>query len=240
MISFKGRHYPKEVIMMSVRWYIAYALSYRDIEEMLGERGLCVDHATLNRWVIQYAPLLEEVFRKGHKQGVGRSWRMDETYIKVKGDWIYYYRAVDKVGKTVEFFLSKHRDRRAARGFFEKAIGHSGLPEKVTIDKSGANLAALKSLNKRLSLLWLFIASGTLFRVSFIQIQIRQIKYLNNMIEQDHRNIKKIVKPMKGFKTFDSAKSTLAGIELHHMLRKKQHKETAHQTLFKQFYALAG
>ena len=123
MISFKGRHYSKEVILMSVRWYIAYGLSYRNVEEILLERGTSVDHATLNRWGIKYAPLLEEEFRRRHKKAVGRSWRMDETYVKLKGEWVYDYRAVDKEGKTVDFFLSKRRDISAARGFFEKAIG---------------------------------------------------------------------------------------------------------------------
>jgi putative transposase len=240
MISFKGRHYPKEVILMSVRWYIAYALSYRNIEEMLLERGISIDHATLNRWVITYAPLLEEAFRKRHKKVVGRSWRMDETYVKLKGKWVYYYRAVDKEGNTVDFYLSSRRDISAARGFFEKAIGHADMPDKVTIDKSGANLAALKSINKRLSIWCFLMASFKFFILSFIQIQIRQIKYLNNIIEQDHRSIKKITKPMMGFKSFDSAESTLAGIELHHMLRKQQHKQAGNQTIFEQFYALAG
>jgi putative transposase len=238
MISFKRRHYPKEVILMSVRWYIAYALSYRNIEEMLLERGISVDHATLNRWVITYAPLLEEAFRKHHKKAVGRSWRMDETYVKLKGKWVYYYRAVDKEGNTVDFYLSNRRDISAARGFFEKAIGHAGIPDKVNIDKSGANLAALKSINKRFWVLCFLIGALKLFILSFIPI--RQVKYLNNIIEQDHRSIKKIIKPMMGFKSFDSAKSTLAGIELHHMLRKKQHKDANNQTIFQQFYALAG
>ena len=139
MISFKQRHFKKEMILMLVRWYVAYALSYRDIEELASERGLKVDHSTINRWVIHYAPQLEENFRKRYKRPVGISWRMDETYIKVKGQWLYLYRAVDKEGQTVDFMLSEKRDEPAARAFFNKAIGACGLPDKVTMDKSGAN-----------------------------------------------------------------------------------------------------
>ena len=124
---------------MAVRWYLAYALSYRDIEELMQERGVAVDHSTLNRWVIKYAPLLEDEFRRHHKSAIGRSWRMDETYVKIKGVWHYLYRAVDKEGNTVDFLLSKNRDKKAAKRFFKKAIDTHGLPEKVTIDKSGSN-----------------------------------------------------------------------------------------------------
>ncbi len=101
MISFKGRHFPKDIILMCIRWYVAYSLSYRDIEEMLAERGTSTDHATINRWVISYAPQLEEQFRKFHKKRVGTSWRMDETYIKVQGEWTYLYRAVDVTARTL-------------------------------------------------------------------------------------------------------------------------------------------
>ncbi len=159
---------------MLVRWYLAYSLSYRDIEELAIERGLTVDHSTINRWVIKYAPQLEETFRKRHKRPVGISWRMDETYIKVKGQWVYLYRAVDKEGKTIDFMLSDKRAEPAARAFFEKAIGSSGIPDKVTMDKSGANKAGIDTINLHLALL--FMLGG-----SFMQITIRQIKYLNNI-----------------------------------------------------------
>ncbi|KTD04006.1 transposase [Legionella geestiana] len=121
---------------MLIRWYLAYALSYRDIEELALELGLKVDHSTINRWVIDGAPQLEDEFRKRHKSPVGISWRMDETYINVKGQWVYLYRAVDKEGNTVDFMLSEKRDEPAARAFFEKAIGSNGIPDKVTMDKS--------------------------------------------------------------------------------------------------------
>ena len=233
MISFKQRHFKQDIILMLIRWYVAYALSYRDIEELAAERGLKVDHSTINRWVIHYAPQLEEVFRNRHKRPIGISWRMDETYIKVKGQWLYLYRAVDKEGQTVDFMLSEKRDEPAARAFFEKTIGLSGLPDKVTMDKSGANKAGIDTINLTLALL--FMLGGM-----FVQLTVRQIKYLNNIVEQDHRFIKKITKPMKGFKAFHSAEATLSGIELHHMLRKKQHKQSDRITIFEQFYGLAA
>ena len=196
------------------------------VEELALERGLKVDHATINRWVICYTAQLEEIFRKRYKRPAGISWRMDETYIKVKGQWVYLYRAVD-------FMLSEKRHEPAARAFFEKAIGSSGIPDKVTMDKSGANKAGIDTINLHLALL--FMLTGV-----FIQITIRQIKYLNNIVEQDHRFIKKITCQMKGFKAFHSADATLSGIELHHMLKKGQHTQSDHQTIFEQFYGLAA
>ena len=233
MISFKGRHFPKDTILLVVRWYVAYSLSYRDLEEMMQERGTQVDHSTLNCWVIQYSPLLEEQFRNHHKRNVGQSWRMDETYIKVKGHWQYLYRAVDKEGDTIDFMLSDKRDTAAAKAFFIKAIGSSGLPSTVTIDKSGANNAGLEAINIMLTVFWLM-------GLALMQITIRQIKYLNNIVEQDHRGIKRITNPMMGFKARHSAAATLAGIELHRMLRKGQHRQAANLNIFEQFYGLAA
>ncbi len=233
MISFKWCHFQKTIILMAVRWYLAYALSCRDIEELMLERGVSVDHSTINRWVIKYAPLLEEQFRKKYKSGVGSSWRMDETYIKVKGEWNYLYRAVDKEGNTIDFMLSKKRDKKSAKRFFKKGIEAHGIPEKVTIDKSGSNKSALNSINFILSLLSIMLGVN-------INIFVRDVKYLNNIVEQDHRGIKRITKPMMGFKSFDSAKATIAGIELHRMLRKGQYKNAKNMAVFEQFYALAA
>jgi len=139
---------------------------------------------------------------------------------------LWVYRAVDKVGNTIDFFLSKKRDKTAAKRFFRKALGYNGRPEKVTIDKSGSNKSALDSINSELP--------------GDEKIEVRQIKYLNNIVEQDHRFVKRITKPMMGFKAFHSAKATLAGIELHHMLRKSQHKSSDELSVFEQFYALAA
>ena len=230
MISFKGRHFEKMIILIAVRWYVAYSLSYRNIEEMLKERGVSVDHATINRLVLKYAPQLEKEFRKRHKRPTGLSWRMDETYVKNRGKHCFLYRATDKEGNTIDFMLSAKRDRKAALRFFKKATGSNGLPHTVTIDKSGANNAALECLNA------LFLTKN----LCFLFIVIRQIKYLNNIVEQDHRHIKRILKPMLGFKSFLSAKATIAGVELHHMLKKGQMVANANMPIWEQFYSLAG
>ncbi len=225
MIKFKGRHFPRDIILMAVRWKIAYPLSYRQIEEMMEERGVQLDHSTVQRWVVHYSPQLEMKFRH-YKRPTGVSWRMDETYIKINGEWAYLYRAVDKAGDTIEFMLSEKRDRKAALAFFKKAIGSSGLPEKVTIDKSGANTAALHHINLLLGLAGLF----------HCLLEVRRIKYLNNIVEQDHRGVKRITNPMLGFKSFESAAATIAGIELYRMLTKGQLNFACNLPAWKQFY----
>jgi len=229
MISFKGRHFPKDLILMAVRWKVALPLSYRAIEELMDERGVNLDHSTVQKWVVYYAPQLEQEFRK-RKKPVGKSWRMDETYIKVNGKWVYLYRAVDKEGNTIDFMLSEKRDRPAVLQFFEKAIGSSGIPEKVNIDKSGSNTAALERIN-----MLLFIHGFW-----HLLIEVRRIKYLNNMVEQDHRGIKNITKYTLGFKSFETAEATIAGIELHRMLKKGQMKNGEGVPAWKQFYELAA
>ena len=205
MLAAKGMRFPIDVILVCIRWYAAYPLSYRQLEEIMEERGVCVDHSSINRWAVRFLPLLEKVFRK-HKRPVGASWRMDETYIKVKGVWKYLYRAVDKEGKTVDFLLTARRDKAAALRFFDKAMKANGVPEKLAMDKSGTNKAAIDEIN----------AQGK------SQIVIRQVKYLNNLVDQDHRAIKRVTRPMLKFKSFWTARSILAGIELMHMIRKGQ------------------
>jgi len=225
MIDFKGSQFEKEIILWGVRWYVAYPISYRQLEEMMGERGVTVDHSTLNRWVIKYAPECEKQFRR--RQGpVGRSWRVDETYVKIKGKWAYLYRAVDKNGHTIDFLLTPTRDRDAAEAFLCKAIHTQGLPEKITIDKSGANTAAIEHYNKT-------------HKTAIIS---RHSKYLNNIVEQDHRAVKRKVRPMLGFKSFWGARCTIAGIEVMHAIRKGQLPTTGNmsQTPAEQFYALAA
>lgn len=223
MIEFKGSHFEREVILWGVRWYVAYPISYRQLEEMMQDRGAEVDHSTLNRWVLKYAPLLEQRFRT-RKRPVGSSWRMDETYVRIKGVWKYLYRAVDKAGVTVDFLLTAKRDRKAALRFLRKAIGQNGTPEKITIEKSGANTAALESYNQDHE----------------ADIEIRQVKYLNNIVEQDHRAVKRLVRPMLGFKSFRSAAATLAGIELMHMIRKGQLRTAGKLRPAQAFYSLAA
>ena len=210
---------------MGVRWSIAYPLSTRHVEELMAERGVAVDHSTINRWVIKYSPQLEEAFHR-RKRPVWVSWRLDETSIKVKGEWRYLYRAVDKQGQTSDFLLTEQRDQEAALRFLKKAIRRHGVPGKITIDGSAANEAAIKSYNQ---------AHGT-------TIEIRKITYLNNIVEQDHRGVKRVTSPMLELKSFAVAQSTLVGIELMHMLRKGQLTAGREQglTAAEQFYGLAA
>jgi putative transposase len=218
----KRLHYPLEVILTCVRWYVAYPLSLRHLEEMMAERGIAVDHSTVHRWAIKLLPVLEKAFRRC-KRAVGKSWRMDETYVKVRGEWKYLYRAVDKDGNTVDFLLRARRNKAAAQRYFEKSIQQNGVPETVTIDKSGANLAALHAVNAERD----------------TPIKIRQVKYLNNMVEQDHRAIKRRIRPMMGFKDFRCARIILSGIETMHMIRKGQMKDSGvTRTAAAQFYSL--
>lgn len=221
----KRLHYPLDVILLCVRWYVAYSLSLRDLEEMMAERGIPVDHSTVHRWVIKLLPVFEKAFRRHHRS-VGASWRMDETYILVKGQWKYLYRAVDKAGKTIDFLLCARRDTAAARRFFEKAIAGNGVPQTVTVDKSGANLAALQAINAKRE----------------TPIKIRQNKYLNNLVEQDHRSIKRRVRPMLGFQNFRCARIILGGIETMHMIRKGQvvTPKGSSPSAAEQFYSLVA
>jgi len=146
MLNFKGMRFPIDVILVCTRWYAAYPLSYRHLEEIMEERGVSVDHSSINLWAIRFLPLIEKMARK-HKCPAGGSWRMDETYIKVKGVWKYLYRAVDKQGKTIDFLPTAKRDMAAAKRFFDKAMGANGDPNKVAMDKSGANKAAMDAIN---------------------------------------------------------------------------------------------
>ena len=191
---------------------------------MLAERGVFVDHATLHRWSIKLLPVLAAALRR-RQRPVGLSWRMDETYVKISGQWKYLYRAVDRDGHTVDFLLRAKRDHAAARAFFERAMDLHGVPEKITIDKSGANTAAILSMQAD----------------SGLPIEMRQSKYLNNLIEQDHRAVKRITRPMLGFKTFRCARILIAGIEVMHMIRKGQLGDIKDQSssAANQFYSLA-
>lgn len=221
----KRLHYPLDVMLTCVRWYVAYPLSLRHIEEMMHERGVFVDHTTIHRWAVKMLPVLAAVFRR-RKRPVGSSWRMDETYVRVGGQWKYLYRAVDRDGATVDFLLTAKRDLAAARRFLERAIGQHGLPDKITIDKSGANTAAIHSIQND----------------TCASIELRQVKYLNNIVEQDHKAIKRIIRPMLGFQSFRCARILLTGIETMHMIKKGQLECLDGQvaSAADQFYSLAA
>jgi transposase-like protein len=224
---FKGYNNSAEMIMTCLYFKFRYSLSYRDIEELSGIRGLSIDHSNIQRWVEKFTPLLDKRFRS-RKHNVNGSWRMDETYIKVKGKWCYLYRAVDKYGLTIDFCLRAKRDGVAAKAFFRKAIKQHGKPVKVNVDKSGANKCALDNINDN-------YPEGE-------KIEIRQNKYLNNMIEQDHRFIKRRTKPALGFKSFNGAKQTITGIEISHMIKKGQLKTSNqnNKSAFNQFMSLVA
>lgn len=220
----KRLRYPLEVMLVCARWYAAYPLRFRHLEEMMQERGVFVDHSTVHRWALKILPVMAVICR-GRKRPVGTSWRMDETYIRVAGQWKYLYRAVDKTGFTVDFLLTTKRDLGAARRYLERAINLHGLPQKIAIAKSGANTAAIKSVNDD----------------ACLYIELRQSKYLNNIVEQDHRAMKRITKPMLGFKSFWCAQKLIAGIETMHMVKKGQLRCPGRQPISAadQFYSLA-
>ena len=206
---FKWKHYQPEIILLTVRWYLRYKLSFRDLVEMMEERGLSIAHTTIMRWVHQYGPELDKRIRRHLKQ-TNDSWRVDETYIKVKGQWMYLYRAVDSEGNTIDFYVSKNRNTKSAKRFFKKALAfsHVSAPRVITVDKNPAYPVAIEELKEEKK-----IPEG---------IQIRQVKYLNNIVEQDHRFIKRRVIPMLGFKSFNTATSILSGVEAMHMIKKEQ------------------
>jgi len=223
---FKGRHFDRSVILLCVRWYLAYNLSLRNLEEMMAERGISVDHATVGRWVIRYSPELLDRFNC-RKRPVSRKWHLDETYIKVRGQWLYLYRAIDSNGDTVEFWFSERRNLAMAKRFLRKALKRHGRPERIVIDGSQTNREAVLSCDAESRLQ---DRSGCTLE----PIKIRQSQYLNNCIEQDHRAIKRRVRPMLGSKAADSARVILSGIELIHMMRKQQ------LSLAEQFHLLAA
>jgi transposase-like protein len=204
---FKGRHFDHEIIVLCVRWYLTFKLSSRDLVQMMAERGIELAHTTILRWVQQYVPEFEKRWQ-AYARPVGDSWRVDETYIKVKGQWVYLYRAVDKAGRTVDFLLSKRRDVAAAKRFFSRATRQHGAPRVITLDGYAASHRAVAELK----------TAGTLAR----RVRIRSCQYLNNVVEQDHRRIKQRIRPMLGFKRFETAAVTIRGIELAAKIKKDQ------------------
>ncbi|MFW7382051.1 MAG: IS6 family transposase [Oligoflexus sp.] len=222
LFDTKGHCFERDIIMLNVRWYLNYKLSYRDLKEMDAERGLEVDHTTIYRWVINFTPELEKIVRL-LKRSAGKSWRLDETYIKVKGQWKYLYRAVDREGNTVDYLLTAKRDRKAAKHFICKAIKSNDEPIKINIDKSGANTAGIIDYNAD---------AGT-------DTRIRQNKYLNDIAEQDHRPIKQLCRATLGFKSFRTAKITIGGFESMRIIRKGQIR-TEGKTSAAIFYSMAA
>ena len=211
MSDFKGRHFRGEIVLWAVRWYCRYPISYRDLEAMMTERGVAVDHSTIYRWVQRFAPEMEKRLRWQWRRPQSRSWRVDETYIKVRGKWAYLYRAVDKLGNTIDFYLSATRNTKATKRFLGKAL--RGLkeweqPEVLNTDKAPAYAAAIAELK----------AEGKCPK----DTRHRQVKYLNNVIEADHGKLKLLIRPVRGFKTMKTAYATIKGFEVMRALRKGQ------------------
>src|SRR5580658_9198751 len=209
---FKGRHFNAEVILWAVRWYLMFPISYRDLALMLLDRDVSVDHSTISRWIQAYAVELEKRIRPHLRMSNG-SWRVDETYVKVKGRWTYLYRAVDSRGQTIDFLLSAKRDAEAAKRFFRKALGqpHTLNPRTITADKNAAYPKAAAEMKADGELWW--------------RSRLRQVKYLNNILEQDHRQIKRLTGPGLGFGRFWTARRTLAAFEATAMIRRGQFRK---------------
>lgn len=204
-VKFGQTKYSIETIMTAIRLYLSYSTSYRDVEEILKERGITIDHTTIYRWVIKYVPKLLKKFRK-YKLKTGEQWHLDETYIKVGGVDHYLYRAVDSEGYTIDFKLYTRRNKSAAKRYLTHAIKNNHTPEKINIDGSLANEAGIKTYNEN----------------NNTDIKITKIKYLNNIVEQDHRNIKRKTRSIQTFKKLATAQITLAGLEMINMLKKGQ------------------
>ncbi|MBI0433642.1 IS6 family transposase [Roseomonas sp. KE0001] len=206
---FKGRQFTAEVILWAVRWYLMVPISYRDLELMLQDRDVSIAHTTIFRWIQAYAPELERRLRPYLRLSNG-SWRVDEAYVRVKGCWIYLYRAVDSRDQTIDFLLSARRDAEAAKRFFRKALGqpHTVNPRTIAVDRNPAYPCATAEMK----------ADGKLWRSA----RLRQYKFLNSIVEQDHRRVKRLIRPGLGFSGFHTARRTLAGYEAMAMIRKEQ------------------
>jgi transposase-like protein len=208
---FAKRWFPDGVIILCVRWYLRFRLSYRELASIAAELGIAVAPSTILRWVVRYTA---EFIRRWDpfELNVGRSWRADETYVKVSSAWMYLYRAVDEQGRTVASYLSRTRDRTAAQIFFRQALKRHGQPRSITLDGFEPSHCALRRMGMR----------GEFNLFGHNPVKIRSSKYLNNTVEQDHRRIKFRTSAMLGFKSFHNAQHVLAGIELVHKLKKGQ------------------
>src|ERR1700685_2186526 len=206
---YRSRRFQPEIIELCVRWYLTYRLSYRDLVEMMAKRGVTVSHSTILRWVQRYVPEFEKRWGR-YARRVHSSWRMDETAVSVRGGAHYLYRAVDKYGKTVDSLLCADRSESTARAFFSKALKthQARRPRKVSLDGNDASHRALRCLRQE--------------KPEWRSVVVRSNRYLNNIVEQDHRAIKRRCAPMLALKTFRTAAVTLAGVELAHRIRKRQ------------------
>ena len=189
--AFAGFCFPPDVIVLAVRWYLRFALSYRDVEELLTERGIQADHVTIYRWVLRFTPLLAEAARPC-RHAVGDRWWVDETYVRVAGQGRYVYRAIDQFGQVIDVFVSRRRDAKAARRFFQRAIGTTNMvPVEVTTDRAATYRIVLEEL---LPAPWH-----------------RTEQYANNRVEADHGRLKSRLRPMRGLKQDRSARVVIAG-----------------------------
>ena len=221
-MDFSGKQFPEEVIIMSVRWYLSYGVSYRDVEELIQDWNISLDHTTVHRWVVEYSPQLQDKVRKYLNRNFKRSWRLDETYVKVKGKWCYLYRIIDKDGDTINFHLSETRDHQAALICIHGAIRIARfIPDKINSDGNAANELAVKIINREHNFQQM-LANPEFCGPLEPTIKYTKVKYCNNILEQDHRRVKRITNPMLGFKDFNSAGSAIDGIEAIAMLRKNQ------------------
>lgn len=206
---FKWRHYQPEIILLCVRWYLSYPLSYRQVAEMVSERGWAIDRTKIYRWVQEYGPELDQRCRP-HLKPTNDSWRVDKTYIKVKSKWKYLYRAVDSDGNTLDFLLRAKRDAKAAKRFLDKVMKaiHTQEPRAINVDKNAAYPKAIEEMK----------AEKELPQI----VELRQNKYLNNIVEQDHRRMKRLTNPGMGFGSFNTARRIIKGYEIMNMLKKGQ------------------
>jgi transposase, IS6 family len=206
---FKWKHFSKEIILWAVRWYCQFSVSYRDLVIMLKERGMDASHTTLMRWVHEYAGEFKKRLKKFIKRS-NDSYRIDETYIKIKGEWHYLYRAIDSEGNTLDWMLSATRNQEAAEKFLRQVVSneHSAAPRIISVDKHASYPPAFKALQ----------TEGLIPEVT----ELRQIKYLNNIIEQDHRFTKKRIRYSQWLQTVKTAEATISGYESIHLIRKGQ------------------
>jgi IS6 family transposase len=216
--AFSGYRFPPEVIMLAVRWYLRYGLSYRDVEELLIERGIEVDHVTIHRWVQRFTPLLIDAARP-RRRSVGSRWFVDETYVKVAGKWRYVYRAVDQHGQVIDVLVSRRRDLRAARTFFCAALLAHGQPEEVITDLAQALETVIEELIPE----------------AFHNTE----RYANNRVECDHGRLKSRLRPMRGLKTDRTASVVIRGHAFIQNLR-RSHYELGNETRYQHLRVAAA